>query len=130
MCRVEDTDDAGVVISESGYDVSLWVKAKVPGTVLTSYIEAGLYPDSFYADHQLLIPDKFMTADFWYRAEFAYPEGLEGRQRGGDRWSPGPWNDGLGGGRRLRHICPLFRVSTHVSAANRIAKRGHLPQKS
>ena len=64
MCRVEDTDDAGVVISESGYDVSSWVKAKVPGTVLTSYIEAGLYPDPFYADQQLLIPDKFMTADF------------------------------------------------------------------
>lgn len=78
--RVDDLLDVGPVISGYGYDDSSWTKAKVPGTVLTSFLEAGRWADPYYADQQLLIPDKYMTSDFWYRAEFAYPETLEGRR--------------------------------------------------
>ena len=77
---VDGIADAGPVIATPGYDDSSWLKGRVPGTVLTSYVEAGLYPDPYFGDNQLRIPDGFFTADFWYRAEFELPESFDGRR--------------------------------------------------
>ena len=77
---VDGIADVGPVISTPGYDDSSWLKGRVPGTVLTSYVEAGLYPDPYFGDNQLRIPDGFFTADFWYRAEFELPESFDGRR--------------------------------------------------
>ena len=78
--RVADLEDVGPVISTLGYDASEWIQAKVPGTVLASYIDAGKCPDPFYGDNQLRIPDRFFTSDFWYRTEFSLPENFKGRR--------------------------------------------------
>ena len=77
---VDGIADVGPVIATPGYDDSSWLKGRVPGTVLTSYVEAGLYPDPYFGDNQLRIPDGFFTADFWYRAEFELPESFDGRR--------------------------------------------------
>ena len=46
------------------------IPAVVPGTVLGSYVKAGLVPDPHYADNVLNIPDSLFCADFIYRCEF------------------------------------------------------------
>lgn len=78
--RAEDTYDPGTVIATPEYDDASWVPATVPGTVLTSYLGTGKWPDPNFGDNQLLIPDGFFTADFWYRKEFQLPESMAGKR--------------------------------------------------
>ncbi|WP_264563789.1 glycoside hydrolase family 2 protein [Flavobacterium sp. N3904] len=60
--------DTGERISLPAYDDTNWLKAKVPGTVLEPYINAGIFPDPFFADNMNAIPDSFFSGnDFWYR---------------------------------------------------------------
>jgi len=68
------------LISKSGYNDSDWITASVPGTVLTSYINAGIIPDPNYSDNQLLISDSFFYSDFWYRDEFTLPKNYNGKK--------------------------------------------------
>jgi len=70
----------GAAISRPGFSDRDWMVATVPGTVLTSYLNAGAVPDPNYGDNQNLISDSFFCADFWYRDEFVTPASL-GRQR-------------------------------------------------
>lgn len=63
----------GQDLSLPGYRDADWVVATVPGTVLSSYYNAGALPDPNYGDNQLMISDSFFHADFWYRDEFTAP---------------------------------------------------------
>ena len=54
----------------SGQD---WIAATVPGTVLTSYYNAGALPDLNFGANELAISDSFFHSDFWYRNEFEGP---------------------------------------------------------
>lgn len=69
----------GVVLSSSYFDDSNWLPAKVPGTVLTSYLQAGAIADPNYGDQQKLISDSYFTADFWYRNKFVIPSSQQGK---------------------------------------------------
>jgi hypothetical protein len=60
-------------ISRPGFDDASWVTATVPGTVLTSFYNAGAIPNPDFGDNQLAISDSFFHGDFWYRNEFAAP---------------------------------------------------------
>ena len=64
---------AGEALSQPGFNDSDWVPATVPGTVLTSYYNAGAVPDPNFGNNQLAISDSFFYADFWYRDEFTAP---------------------------------------------------------
>jgi len=66
------------VISTVGFDTAAWMPATVPGTVLTTMIDRGRYPDPDYGLNNLDIPEKLNRQDYWYRAEFASPN-IEGR---------------------------------------------------
>lgn len=46
---------------------SPWIPAKVPGTVLSSYLDLGALPDPNYADNQLQISESYFRSDFRYR---------------------------------------------------------------
>ena len=46
------------------------IPAQVPGTVLGSYVAAGLMPDPHYGDNVLSIPDSLFCRDFLYTCEF------------------------------------------------------------
>ena len=63
----------GAALSKPGFHDADWLVATVPGTVLTSYYNAGALPDPNFGDNQLAISDSFFYADFWYRNEFVTP---------------------------------------------------------
>jgi hypothetical protein len=71
---------AGPALATTGFDDAGWVAATVPGTVLTSYFNAGAVPDPNFGDNQLMISDAFFYADFWYRTEFVAPA-ADGRRQ-------------------------------------------------
>jgi hypothetical protein len=70
----------GERISSLGVDDGAWMVATVPGTVLTSYLDAGAIPDPNYGDQQRQISDAFFTADFWYRNTFSIPKSSCGKR--------------------------------------------------
>jgi hypothetical protein len=71
--------DSGEVLAGFGFKDDSWVVATVPGTVLTSYLNAGAIPDPNYGQNQLHISDSFFFADFWYRTEFVVPAARAGK---------------------------------------------------
>jgi Exo-beta-D-glucosaminidase Ig-fold domain/Concanavalin A-like lectin/glucanases superfamily/Glycosyl hydrolases family 2/Glycosyl hydrolases family 2, TIM barrel domain len=60
-------------LSDAGIDTHDWLHATVPGTVLQSMIEDGLYPDPDYGLNNLQIPELLNRQDYWYRNEFPSP---------------------------------------------------------
>jgi hypothetical protein len=69
----------GRVLSLPGWDDKNWLPAKVPGTVLTSWLEAGAIPDPNYGNQQTFISDSYFTSDFWYRNHFTIPVSKKGK---------------------------------------------------
>ncbi|MDR1056728.1 MAG: beta galactosidase jelly roll domain-containing protein [Prevotellaceae bacterium] len=53
-----------------------WYNATVPGTVLTTLLEQGIYPDPYFGLNNLNIPDTLCRMDWWYRVVFDYPQTL------------------------------------------------------
>lgn len=60
----------GAHISTSAYDATGWMRATVPGTVLTTMIDNGIYPDPDFGLNNLAIPESLNKQDYWYRNEF------------------------------------------------------------
>jgi hypothetical protein len=71
--RASLVPENGEILSQQGYRDEEWLVATVPGTVLTSYWNAGAIPDPNYGDNQLMISESFFNSDFWYRNEFEVP---------------------------------------------------------
>ncbi len=67
-------------ISTAGFDTANWMPATVPGTVLTTMIDRGRYPDPDYGLNNLAIPERLNRQDYWYRAEFVTPN-TDGRSK-------------------------------------------------
>lgn len=67
-------------IFDADYDTTAWYDAVVPGTVLTSLVEAGLYPDPYYGLNNLSIPDTLCRTEWWYRIRFHRPQEPAGRR--------------------------------------------------
>ncbi len=70
-------------ISGSSYNTSGWMRATVPGTVLTTMIDDGIYPDSDFGLNNMAIPESLNKQDYWYRNEFTLPAEMKqgGMQR-------------------------------------------------
>ncbi|HYM78480.1 MAG TPA: LamG-like jellyroll fold domain-containing protein [Candidatus Dormibacteraeota bacterium] len=64
----------GSVISSPGFVTHDWMPATIPGTVLTTMIDRGLYPDPDYGLNNLAIPESLNKQDYWYRVEFRLPK--------------------------------------------------------
>lgn len=60
-------------------DLSEWYNATVPGTVLTTLVEQGIYPDPYVGLNNMAIPDTLCRMDWWYRTEFGVPDEVSGR---------------------------------------------------
>ena len=54
------------------------MQAVVPGTVLTTLIERGVYPDPEYGLNNLAIPESLNKQDYWYRTDIKSPEAIRG----------------------------------------------------
>ena len=64
-----------------GIDTKDWYNAVVPGTVLTTLVRQGVYPDPYYGLNNLAIPDTLSRMDWWYRVEFEAPRKADGLVR-------------------------------------------------
>ena len=64
---------SGAQISTAGFADSAWHVATVPGTVLTTLIDRGVYPDYDYGLNNMAIPESLARQDYWYRTEFEAP---------------------------------------------------------
>lgn len=67
-------------ISEPGLDASSCLAAVVPGTVLTTLIARGVYPNPAYGLNNMAIPETLNKHDYWYRVELKSPEALRGKR--------------------------------------------------
>ena len=76
--RLKDAD--GTALSRPGVDTADWYDATVPGTVLTTLVDQGVYLDPYYGLNNLLIPESLNKQDYWYRTEFTIPDGFAGRE--------------------------------------------------
>jgi exo-1,4-beta-D-glucosaminidase len=87
---------SGDLISSPAYHPEAWIEALVPGTVLGSQVEAGIFPDPFFGMNLRKVPGTDypirkifgylpMSADspyrcpWWYRTEFVLPPTLHSK---------------------------------------------------
>ncbi len=66
-------------VSLPGFDTASWYPATVPGTVLTTLVDQGVYPEPTYGLNNLAIPESLARQDWWYRTEFTLPAAQAGR---------------------------------------------------
>jgi beta-galactosidase/beta-glucuronidase len=71
LCPAPEVTAAGEAISQSDFSVKEWWAATVPGTVLTTLVDQGVYPDPDYGLNNLVIPESLNKQDYWYRTEFS-----------------------------------------------------------
>ena len=70
----------GAAVSTKNFNAKNWYIATVPGTVLTTLVDRGVYPDPDYGLNNLAIPESLNKQDYWYRAEFKAPSNLGGKR--------------------------------------------------
>lgn len=69
-------------LSRGEYRDSAWPRATVPGTVLTSLVNDGVYPEPLYGENNRpdRIPESLCRTSYWYRTQFRTPAEYAGRQ--------------------------------------------------
>ncbi len=65
---------SGGTISQPEFNSENWYNATVPGTVLTTLVDQGVYPDPDFGLNNLAIPDTLCRMDWWYKINFTTPE--------------------------------------------------------
>jgi Exo-beta-D-glucosaminidase Ig-fold domain/Concanavalin A-like lectin/glucanases superfamily/Glycosyl hydrolases family 2/Glycosyl hydrolases family 2, TIM barrel domain/Beta-galactosidase jelly roll domain len=70
-------DAAGEQLATSQYSAKGWMRATVPGTVLTTMIDDGVYADPDFGLNNMTIPESLNKQDYWYRNEFSLPSSLK-----------------------------------------------------
>jgi hypothetical protein len=76
MREAPKVDADGAQISTAAYNASDWMRATVPGTVLTTLVDDGVYPDPGYGLNNLAIPESLNKQDYWYRIQFTLTASL------------------------------------------------------
>jgi beta-mannosidase len=70
---------AGAVVSTDKFRPQDWYGAVVPGTVLTTLVKNGVYPEPLYGENMRAIPESLNKASYWYRTTIAVPAAYKGR---------------------------------------------------
>ncbi len=70
----------GAVVSTPTYDARAWYAATVPGTVLTTLVDRGVYPDPDYGLNNTAIPESLNKQAYWYRSSFETPASAAGKR--------------------------------------------------
>ena len=117
----------GADLSQGNYDAGKWYAATVPGTVLTTLVDRGVYPDPAVGLNSLSIPETLARQDYWYRTEFDTPPEAAGRQMwltfNGVNYSAEVWVNGrMAGTMKGAFIRGRFPV-TLTAGRNAIAVR-------
>jgi mannosylglycoprotein endo-beta-mannosidase len=122
-------DSANVVaapplISTTSFDPQGWYAATVPGTVLTTLVNNGVYPEPLYGENMRAIPESLNKSSYWYRTTFAVPAAYKGRHTwlhfGGINYSAQIWVNGHeAGNMRGAFIRGDFDISEFVKPRRR-----------
>ncbi|HLX68745.1 MAG TPA: hypothetical protein VKV04_03870, partial [Verrucomicrobiae bacterium] len=69
---VGEAPQTGAEISSLNFKPKGWYAATVPGTVLTTLVNNGVYPEPLYGENNRpdKIPDSLCRTSYWYRAVF------------------------------------------------------------
>ncbi|KQQ80106.1 glycosyl hydrolase [Xanthomonas sp. Leaf131] len=72
----------GATLSRSDYSAgkTTWRTATVPGTVLTTLVDRGVYPDPDIGLNNMAIPESLSRQDWWYRSSVDVPAALQGKR--------------------------------------------------
>ncbi|MGB9146828.1 MAG: sugar-binding domain-containing protein, partial [Acidobacteriaceae bacterium] len=136
LAAAPEVEATGEEISKPGFDDRHWLAATVPGTVLTTMVDRGLYPNPDYGLNNMAIPESLAHQDYWYRVEFKAPAAARGRQLTltflGVNYAAEVWLNGtkLGGfkGAFLRgrfDVTSLLRQSGENALAVRVSPPPH-----
>jgi hypothetical protein len=68
-------------LSAPDFAATGWHAAVVPGTVLTSLVQDGVYPEPLYGENNRpnVIPESLARTNYWYRTTFTVPQSYAGR---------------------------------------------------
>jgi len=80
LAAAPEVEADGPAISRPGFRAARWLDATVPGTVLSTYIDRGVYPDPDFGLDNFAIPETLNKQDYWYRTEFTPPASRKGRR--------------------------------------------------
>ena len=99
VCRASSVDDGGETVSTWRFKTgSGWIPTKVPGTVLTSFVNYGALDDPNIADNIFNVSDSYFNSDFWYRCTFHVPAEMRSRHVllnfDGINWKADVWLNG------------------------------------
>ena len=114
----------GSKISTAGFEPQSWYAATVPGTVLTTLVNNGVYPEPLYGENMRAIPESLNKTSYWYRTTFSVPTAYKGRHTwihfGGINYSAQVWVNGHEAGTiRGAFIRGDFDVSQFVQPGRR-----------
>jgi hypothetical protein len=111
-----DIKATAAALSTDAFDDSKWYAATVPGTVLTTLVDRGVYPDPSYGLNNMAIPEQLSRQDYWYRTSFDLPAGPSMHRRllfKGINYAAEVWVNG----RSIGHVTGAFiRGDFDVSA--------------
>ncbi|TFW15821.1 glycosyl hydrolase 2 galactose-binding domain-containing protein [Duganella callida] len=112
-------------ISSSAFNADGWYTATTPGTVLTTLVDRGVYPDPDYGLNNLAIPESLNKQDYWYRTAFDLPVGFKAGQHlfvtfKGVNYEAEVWINGRKlGGMKGAFVRGTFDISPYVKARAR-----------
>jgi mannosylglycoprotein endo-beta-mannosidase len=112
------------IVSTAGFEPQGWYAATVPGTVLTTLVNNGVYPEPLYGENMRAIPESLNKASYWYRTAFTVPATYKDRHTwlhfGGINYSAQIWVNGREAGTmRGAFIRGDFDVSQFVQPGRR-----------
>ena len=85
-------------ISSARFTPRNWYRATVPGTVLTTLVDNGVYPEPLYGENMRAIPESLNKDNYWYRTVLNVPKQYQGRLTwlhfGGVNYSAQIWVNG------------------------------------
>ena len=74
MIQASEINGSGEYVSNPSLSTSKWYNATVPGTVLTTLVNQGVYPDPYFGLNNLAIPEELSRQNWWYRTTFKTPD--------------------------------------------------------
>ena len=72
--------ESGESVFSLNFNTQDWYNATVPGTVLTTLVNQGVYPEPSFGLNNMAIPDTLCRMDWWYRTVFDYPSEAKGNR--------------------------------------------------
>lgn len=111
-------------VHAENYNTAKWYNATVPGTVLTTLVNQGVYSDPYIGLNNMAIPDTLCRKDWWYRLAFETPKSNAGKlawlQFNGINYKAQIWLNGkLIGTINGAFKRGIFEVSQYLKAAGK-----------